>query len=336
MEVLGCHLSAVIHGWSLQGLCSALPDRSGAPRYDVLVQAAPVLHVWVSGPQKSIVSADVSVRTVSRPALRIARYLGCGMACYADDHVVTPAVIPEAHFDRHMYGYAASLIRGRFFEDAEHIVSKNDVLAWLDTMAVATDRGLQELKAVRDRGIKASRWKMDALLKSLRLGGFLRGERRFKDVIKLAGEIMGTPHDWMSQDTVLPSRTSLSQYRVVVDSAHCIVNQNRFRVLLNQPWTAWILCDSSPRAGRDTFLMAFYWSSDSELAEFVSAQDSLLSARASNQRVDDEDDVALIATMARCLHRHICVPVSMGVANTSLSASVAALIHTLRLEFGSW
>ena len=153
VTVDGCSwlsLSAVLQCWSLQGLCSTLPDRSGAPLYVVLVQAAPVLQVLVSGAQKSIVSADLSVHTVNRPALRIASYLGSGMVCFADDQVVTPAVMPEANFDRHMYGYAASIIRGRFFEDAEKLVSKNDGLAWLDTLAVAIDIGLQELKAVRD------------------------------------------------------------------------------------------------------------------------------------------------------------------------------------------
>ena len=100
----------------------------------------------------------------------------------------------------------------------------------------------------------------------------------------------------------------------------------------------YMLCDSSPRGGRDWLLSEVFIVSATGLERLVELQDRRLRSLALRAAAagpaaercdsDDADDLE----MPGLLYHHVLAPVALGVGETAVHQKFTALLHALRLE----
>ena len=167
----------------------------------------------------------------------------------------------------HRVASAAELIRGqRFVEESDEIFgmdSRNDVLAWLDSMAQHTADSLRHIAGekpgrIQKKGVSA--YTVEPLIQSIRLAQLLRRDSDMLAKCKSVCEILGMGADLIREDATMPSKTTISRDRFTLDCGLAVLWKEYWRDLFNSNIDLFVafLADSSPRAGKEWLLMEMY------------------------------------------------------------------------------
>ena len=238
-----------------------------------------------------------------------------------------------------MFKAAADIIRGVHHYDADDLdaISQEEVLAWLDTMRVHASSGMQHLTRMSKAKVDSRRrYSLEYLVMIVRLADLLRSDGQIREAITTAGRLFGFPAHWLSDDTKMPSKSTLSRYRFVLDAAHAMMwREWLHNALKNGGLKVFLLCDSSPRAGVEWIYIEVYIIKASDVVAFSKAMRAIVRLR--SLPGDHRDEIrALSATMKKLLIYHILIPIGLGARYCSLAHKWAALLHALRIEAHDW
>ena len=317
----------------------------------------------------SCVAFRFSGATTSR---RARGYLGLGKAGEAEaqrDQAVEAQ--PEAMWSAsYMFAEAAKLLRDPLLQDVDdsldNVAGKQAVIAWLGRMADHASHGQRQLMhALSHRGGRGGAvWQSQALVQCILLCDLFRSDAALRDALGLAVRLLlPGDSDLIKSITTgsyaLPSKSVVSRYRLNLDVAYMRVVSQYFQKVLDtgSQMAIYLLADSSPRAGKDWLLAEMFVAKLADLHALADAQDQIINLAAEQKRRRDEASAAtalslgddddegdpstehlnqLTEQMHGVLWHHYNVPTVLGLGEMSRTQKLVALIHSLRMELGSW
>ena len=201
------------------------------------------------------------------------------------------ADVPEWSFSLRpeMFGHAAQIIRGGYYEDADEgnfAPTELDILHWLDTMSSFSVAGLARMRHVERDGRMAQRsiYKTEYMIRCLLLACHLRGDRRLETVVEQSGVLIGMEPGWIRSNgddcLTLPLRARMCGMRFYLDCGFCLLMQGFWELLLEggDDFIICMLADSSPRVGKDWLLAELFVITDSAIARLLEVQEALVQA----------------------------------------------------------
>ena len=282
-------LRDVLQRWRDQGEgCDMyLRDRSNVLRFVCLQVPTPFLFGLVRGLFDVVCVGDAS----GKGALGIGTFLTQCETFGRSDAPRDAADVPEWSFSLRpeMFGHAAQIIRGGYYEDADEgnfAPTELDILHWLDTMSSFSVAGLARMRHVERDGrmAQSSIYKTEYMIRCLLLACHLRGDRRLETVVEQSGVLIGMEPGWIRSNgddcLTLPSRSRMCKMRFCLDCGFCLLMQGFWEQLLEggDDFIICMLADSSPRVGKDWLLAELFWITDSAIARLLEVQEALVQA----------------------------------------------------------
>ena len=192
------------------------------------------------------------------------------------------------------------------------------------------------------------------LLRTLKMALNLKGDGRLRQCLIDAGQLIGMGENWLNapdSDADVLSRQTLSRRKFHCDASYCLVVRDEIKELMQRGqhgpgtppagFTVLLLCDSSPRVGREWFLSECYIIHDEQLSEFWRVVGEIRATI--DTQIDDVHELLtqlppLEEQLSSILRHHILIPVGMGVGNTSLGVKLCSLFFAMRqsLCYDNW
>lgn len=284
-----CHgftgtLRDLLQEWHQSGCGMYMPDRNHALRFVGVQLPSPFLFGLLRGTFDLICVGDA----FQHKAVSIRKFLTNTEISRKDR---ADEELPEWSFSLRpsMFGHAAQLIRGSFYEaddDCNLGPTRLDVLHWLDTMSTFSAAGLARLHQAKSDGsmIRKNVYQVESMIQLLLMACHVRGDRRLATVVEQCGTLIGMEPGWLSSSSdpsaKLPSRARLCQMRFFLDVGFCILMQGYWEQLLasGEDFIICMLADSSPRVGKDWLLSEIFVITDAAIAEILEAQEALAEA----------------------------------------------------------
>lgn len=156
-------------------------------------------------------------------------------------------------------------------------VDQAHVLHWLDLMADHSHVGqLRHLRKTAHTVSVTAAFKIEPLIISVKVAGLLRAGSSLQQTVSYIGALLSYSSDWMDQSqSYVASRTNLQRHQFTLDVALAKFVEDRLSQLLDEGVVGALLCESSPRRGREWMLTEAYFIKKSLLMEFLSIVDKL-------------------------------------------------------------
>ena len=337
-------LRTVLSSWQRAGIRLTCKDSRGVDHFVGVCQPLSFLHLLMHAVETSICIVDCT-RPGRWPSTALCGYFGCALpgTVQSQSHSAPVASLTPTLF-RSTAAHMRALSSSSTLSTALAVdgFSCLDVLVWLDIMGMSNAVVVKAARQVLAPGASptCNSFAMLFLLQCLKLSGLLKGNRHLDNAVGICGELCGMVPDWAQAGEVhLPSPSTLSRYNFVLDAGYCDVMRQRFELLLSpesEPWVGFLLCDSSPRAGKDVMLTELYYLTESGMIQFQACQDCLIRILTGVEPADEDVEKQMLAEMTSTLKRHVLIPCAMGVSNAGLACKFAAVLHQLRMETTGW
>ena len=96
-------------------------------------------------------------------------------------------------------------------------------------------------------------YNIEEMIRIVRAADLLKSDHNLARAIEAIGTTIGFRPGWLSHDAAVPHASTVGRYRFVLDCGLCLCMRKVFADL-GRDGLIYMLCDSSPRAGREWFL----------------------------------------------------------------------------------
>ena len=164
------------------------------------------------------------------------------------------SLAPQVHFAGKYFEKCEALISGNVVDDPDDLtaVSTLVVLSWLQSMIRHARRGIQHLLNMSASQNPKVGYSVRTLFVAIRLAGLLRSDSELKSALRLAGDVFGFGRHWLSSSCHMPSKSTLSRERFVLDAGYCLFWRRKIRRWAEAGIDFWIylVTDGSPHGGK--------------------------------------------------------------------------------------
>ena len=174
-------------------------------------------------------------------------------------------------------------------------------------------------------------YRMEEMIRVVRMADLLKSDRSLARAVEQIGMMIGFSPGWLAQDACTPSASTVGRYRFKLDCGLCIVMRKVFADLAASGGLIYMLCDASPRAGREWLFAEMYCITKQGAKKFRSARNQMLEMRRRGEWNAFDAGVAMGVMRTKLFH-HVLIPVALGARNCSLASKFVATIHAVHLE----